>query len=314
MIKSLAKHFFSLSLNARCFALLAAVMLLFTFSLTIRPSSSVYAQDDEIVRINTDLVVLNVTATNSRGEYARDLEQSNFKVFEDNLEQRITTFSVEETPFAAALLLDTSGSMEKRLSLARSAAIRFLDGLRAEDVAAVYKFDSEIEQIQDFSSSRDLAPLAYELRADGWTVLNDAIVRAAADLSKRPEKRKAIVVLSDGADTRSSTSTDKALASALAVGATIYAVDLSDANAPKVAAAVLRSFAVKSGGRFVPTPGGQALRDAFAGIVAELSNQYTLGYQPSNKARDGRWHTIEVKCNVPGIALRTRRGRQAPTK
>jgi Ca-activated chloride channel family protein len=202
--------------------------------------------------------------------------------------------------------------MEGRVSLARSAAIRFLDGLRAEDTAAVYSFHQKVEQVQDFSPSRDLSPVAFDLRAKGETVLNDAIVRAANDLSKRPEKRRAIVVLSDGADTRSQASSDKALAIALAVNATIYTVDMADQGigAPKTfsAAGMLREFANKSGGRFVPTPGGKALRNAFGEIVEELSNQYTIGYRPSNRAHDGRWRTIEVKIDQADVKARTRRG------
>ena len=102
--------------------------------------------DDDVVRVQTDLVVLNVTATNQTGDYVHGLRRADFKVFEDGREHEITNFSVEETPFAVALLLDVSGSMEGRVSLARSAAIRFLDGLRAEDVAAVYSFHSKVEQ------------------------------------------------------------------------------------------------------------------------------------------------------------------------
>jgi len=195
--------------------------------------------------------------------------------------------------------------------MARSAAIRFLDGLRAEDTAAVYSFHQKVELIQDFSPSRDLAEIAYNLNAKGETTLNDAVVHAARDLAKRPEKRRAIVVLSDGADTRSQASADKALATALAVNATLYTVDMSDPNigAQKdfSAAGVLRDFANKSGGRFVPTPGGKALRDAFGDIVEELSNQYTIGYRPSNRAHDGRWRTIEVKVDQPDVKARTRK-------
>jgi Ca-activated chloride channel family protein len=286
-----------------------AALTLFNFNF---PSRAQNLQDDEVVRVETDLVVLNVVATNGAGEYVHGLERANFKVYEDGQEQPITNFSREETPFAVALLLDVSGSMEGRVSMARSAAIRFLDGLRAEDTAAVYSFHHKVEQVQDFSSSRDLSPVAYDLQAKGETVLNDAIMRAADDLSNRPEKRRAIVVLSDGADTRSKASSDKALAAALAVNATIYTVDMSDqgngAQKTISAAGTLREFANKSGGRFVPTPGGKALRDAFGEIVEELSNQYTIGYRPSNRAYDGRWRTIEVKVDRAEVKARTRRG------
>src|SRR5229473_3116496 len=126
------------------------------------------------------------------------LKRSDFKVFEDGAEQQLASFTAEETPFAAAILLDTSGSMETRLTLGRSAAIRFLDGLRDEDVAAVYTFDTKIEQWRDFSPGRDLPARVYGLHAKTFTALNDAVLRAADDLAKRPEKRRAIVVLSDG--------------------------------------------------------------------------------------------------------------------
>lgn len=279
---------------------------------------SVTAQDDETIKVNSDLVVLNLTVTKNNGSYVHNLKSNNFKIFEDGREERISNFSVAETPFAAAILLDTSGSMEGRISLARSAAIRFLDGLRSDDVAAVYHFDTKVELVQDFSGSHDLEPIAFDMKADGYTVLNDAIIHAAKDLSQREEKRRAIIILSDGIDTRSSASSKKALATALAANATIYTVDLSSnrtGSGPDPASAgILRDFAVKSGGRYVATPGGQALRDAFAGIVEELSNQYTIGYKPTNQTRDGRWRTIEVKVDpaILDATVRTRKGYHAP--
>jgi len=113
-------------------------------------------QDDDVVRVNTDLVVLNATVIDKDGKFISGLKRSDFKVFEDGAEQQVAGFTAEETAFAAAILLDTSGSMETRLTLGRSAAIRFLDGLRDEDVAAVYNFDVKVEQMQDFSPGRDL--------------------------------------------------------------------------------------------------------------------------------------------------------------
>ncbi len=272
--------------------------------------------DDDVLRVNTDLVVVNVTVTDGAGKYVRGLKRADFKLMEDGREQTISSFGAEETPFAAAVLLDFSGSMEKRVSMARAAAIRFLDGLREEDVAAVYRFDSKIEQLQDYSPSRDLAPLAFGMSAKGMTVLNDAIIRAADDLSRRPEKRRAIVVLSDGYDTKSSASMEKALAAAASAGVTIYTVDMTPENARPEARAqasgILRNFAGKSGGRYVKTPGGQALREAFGSIIEELGNQYTLAYKPSNRARDGRWRSIEVKLSGAQLSARSRQGYKAP--
>lgn len=296
-------------------------LLLLTTVFVLLFPSLVNAQDDDVVRIETDLVVLNVTVTDKFGRYVPRLKQSDFKVFEDGIEindTSITSFSVQRSPFAAVVLLDTSGSMENRITLARSAAIRFLEGLREEDVAAVFKFDYKVEPVQDFSTGRDLSPVAYGLKAQGKTTLHDAIVEGAKALSERSEARKAIVVLSDGMDTFSKASSDMALDSAMAVGASIYAVDMTatDGNATRNAqtAAMLKHFAEKTGGRFVATPGGPALRDAFSGIAEELSNQYTIAYRPSKLNRDGKWHTLEVKVSKPDLVVRTRKGYRAPKK
>lgn len=276
-------------------------------------------QDDDVVRVNTDLVVLNITVTDKLGQYIGGLKLADLKIYEDGHEvspESIAGFSVHEAPFASVVLLDTSSSMENRLSLARSAAIRFLDKLREEDVAAVYKFDSKVERVQEFSTGRDLAPMAFGMRAKGMTALNDAMVDAAKALAERPEKRKAIIVLSDGMDTYSRASSDKAVESALAIGATIYAVDMSASDGGafrnRQSAAVLKSFAEKSGGRFVATPGGPALRDAFANIADELGHQYTVAYRPLNKARDGKWRKLDVKVSREDWIVRTRKAYRAP--
>ncbi|MCM3903700.1 MAG: VWA domain-containing protein [Pyrinomonadaceae bacterium] len=307
------------SLHQRRFilALLHTVLLIYILS---SGSIETFAQqDDDVVRVNTELVVLNVTVTDKAGEYVPGLRLSDFKVYEDGKEIPVSTisnFGVHESPFASVVLLDTSGSMESRLSLGRSAAIRFLDGLRPEDVAAVYKFDYKIEQVQDFSSGRDLAPMAYALKARGMTTLYDAIFEAVNALTARREARKAIVVLSDGMDTYSKTSSSKALESAMAIGASIYSVDMSASNGTRnqQSAGILKDFAEKSGGRFVATPGGPALRDAFASIARELGHQYTIAYRPLNQARDGRWRSLEVKVSRGDLVVRTRKGYRSPKR
>jgi len=292
------------------------LLVIFCFNVVV-----VVAQDDDdVVRVNTDLVVLNITVTDKAGQYVKGLKASDFKVYEDGVEVQtnmIASFSLHESPYAAVVLLDSSGSMEARFSLARSAAIRFLDGLRPEDVAAVYRFDSKVERVQEFSGGRDLAPMAYAIRAKGMTTLNDAIVEASKTLAERPEVRKAIVVLSDGMDTFSKASGDKAVESALAVGASIYAVDMSTlelaGTTRRQSALSLKGFAEKTGGRFVETPGGPALRDAFTGIADELGHQYTISYRPANKKRDGKWRTLEVKLVAhDDLTVRTRKGYRAP--
>ena len=293
--------------------------ILFLVALLLVNFVVVVAQDDDVIRTNTDLVVLNVTVTDKAGQYVKALKPSDFKVFEDGVEVKpdaFANFSVQESPYAAVVLLDSSGSMEERFSLARSAAIRFLDGLRNEDVAAVYRFDSTVERVQEFSGGRDLAPIAYAIKAKGMTTLNDAIIEAAKTLAERPEARKAIIVLSDGMDTHSKASSDKAVEAALAIGASIFTVDMASlevgGTGARPSSTSLKGFAEKTGGRFIATPGGPALRDAFTGIADELGHQYTISYHPLNKTRDGKWRKLEVKVKREDVEVRTRKGYRGP--
>lgn len=291
---------------------LAAILLIFA-------NLSVFTQDgDDTITVESTIVVLNATITDQNGQAVSGLKQSQFKIFEDGKEQAIEFFAAEQTPFAAVILIDSSGSMETRMSMARSAAINFLEGLRADDNTAIYNFDYKVSLIQDFSNSRDITERIFDMKANGMTVLNDAVYEAAQILSKRPEKRRAIIVISDGADTKSKYSADKALKAAIAANATLYTVDMSaiDTNARERMQnqSVLKNFAEKSGGKFVAAAGGMALREAFKEIVAELSSQYTLTYSPTNKAMDGKWRSIEIRVSRPNLNIRTRKGYNAAKK
>lgn len=276
-------------------------------------SFSIAAQDEsEIVRVDSASVILNATVTDAAGKPIGGIRKEQFSVFENGVKQEITYFSSADTPFAAVILIDASGSMESRISMARAAAINFLDGLRENDCAAIYRFASKVELVQGFSPSRDVAESIFEIKADGMTALNDAVFKAADDLKDRPEKRKAIVVLSDGADTFSGRSADKALKAAQAADAAIYTIDMSsiDTNGKQRMQnqGALRNFAEKTGGRFVATPGGAALRQAFKAIVEELGGQYTIGYEPLDQSKDGKWRAIELRVSRPNLTIRTRKG------
>ncbi|MEP6703330.1 MAG: VWA domain-containing protein [Acidobacteriota bacterium] len=293
---------------------LIRVTVLFAFCLSI--SFSVSAQnDDDVVTVDSSIVVINATITDASGNHVSGLRQNQFSVFENGVEQELGFFAAEETPFAAVILLDSSGSMEQRVSMARSAAIRFLDGIRETDNAEIYRFDSKVTIVQKFSNSRDVSEKLFDLKADGMTALNDAIFQAAKDLGDRPEKRRAIIVLSDGMDTFSGHSAEKALKAALSVNASIYTVDMSAAETSGKQLAqnqgVLRNFAEKTGGMFIATPGGVAMRDVFRKIVDELGEQYTLSYQPKNTAKDGKWRAVEVRVSRPNLSIRTRKGYHA---
>jgi Ca-activated chloride channel family protein len=276
--------------------------------------------DAGVISMETNLVVVNVTVTDTLESYVSGLKIEDFKILEDNAPQRILDLSVEEAPFAAAILLDASGSMESKLSLARAACGNFLSGLRDGDMVAVYSFSGfKVKTLQDFSESRDAPEAVWDMKARDETPLYDAIVKASGALAERPERRRAIIVVSDGADTKSKASLDEAARKTLDANALIYAVDMSDRAVYKSerkdnGADVMKMLAAKTGGRFIATPGGAQMRDAFAGTVEELRRQYTLTYESTNEKRDGKWRAIEVRVGRPGLHVRARQGYYAPKK
>jgi Ca-activated chloride channel family protein len=275
---------------------------------------------EDVISVETNLIVVSVTVTDALENYVSGLKAEDFKILEDTAPQRVLDLSVDEAPFAAAILLDASGSMGNKLSLARAACGNFLSELREGDMAAVYSFSGyKVKMLQDFSEARDAPDAVWDMKARDDTPLYDAIVKAAEALVQRPERRRAIIVVSDGADTKSKASLDEAARKTLDANALIYAVDMSDravfrSERKDNGADVLKMLAAKTGGRFIATPGGAGLREAFAGTVEELRRQYTLTYESTNEKLDGKWRAIEVRVGRPGLNVRARQGYYARKK
>ncbi len=275
---------------------------------------------EDVISMETNLIVVNVTVTDALENYVSDLKVEDFKILEDTAPQRILGLTIDEAPFAAAILLDASGSMGHKLSLARAACGNFLSGIRDGDMVAVYSFSGfKVKTLQDFSESREAPDAVWDMKARDDTPLYDAIVKAADALAQRSERRRAILVVSDGADTRSKASLDDATRKTLDANALIYAVDMSDkavfrSERKDNGAEVMKTLAAKTGGRFIATPGGVQLREAFAGTVEELRRQYTLTYESTNEKLDGKWRAIEVRVVRPGLNVRARQGYYARKK
>jgi Ca-activated chloride channel family protein len=285
------------------------------------PARQAADEDGPRIELRTDLVLVNVVAKRGNA-WAQSLARTDFSLAEDGVPQELAFFGAEETPFAAAILLDVSGSMEHRFSLARTAAARFLDRTRPEDQVAVYTLGSDVRRIQDFTPGRrDITDAIWDTAADSTrSKIYDCLDEAAAALATRAEQRRAILLLSDGADHGSGASFDAALRRVLAAGVTLYTIDFAPVGGKGttangrdlVARGVLRGLAEKSGGRFFASRGGSDLNDAFAEIIDELGHQYTLGFYSSNPRRDGRWRRIELTSKQPGVTLRARPGYNAP--
>jgi VWFA-related protein len=276
--------------------------------------NSVSDSEEEVISLETNLVVLNVTITDPKDRYVSGLKIEDFSILEDKSPQNIINFGYEETPFAAAILLDTSASMEKKLTLERAACANFVDGIRAGDTFSIYSFGgAKVKRLQDFTEVRDIPDSVWDLRAEGNTPLYDAVIKAAEALAKRHERRRAILLVSDGADTQSKATLEQAMRKIVGAHILFYAVDMSDTTVygsitRDNGAEVMKTMAARTGGKFFRTPGGNKLRDAFANTVDELRHQYTITYVSSNDRQDGRWRDVEVRIARPKLNVRTRQG------
>jgi len=275
-------------------------------------------------RGGVDLVSLNVTVMEG-AKYVSDLEESDFEVYEDGARQSLILFSRVQQPIALAILLDTSASMNERLSTAQEAAIGFARRLRTEAVIEVIDFDSQVRILQTFTN--DVAALEKAIRGtdvNGSTSLYNAIYISLKELKKvraanaEEIRRQAIVVLSDGDDTSSLVPYEEVLDLAKRSETSIYAVGLRPTGTYrtefKEAEFVLKQLAQETGGRAYFVTSASELPKIYEQISEELANQYTLAYSSKNPMRNGTWRRIIVRVAKPGLTARTRQGYYGPER
>ena len=275
-------------------------------------------------RTGVDMVSVTVTVTDASGRYVTDLEQNEFEIYEDRIQQELTFFTRSQLPIALALLIDTSASMERRMQTAQEAAIGFAYRLRPQDLASVIDFDSRVNILEDFTN--DGARLERAIRrtaAGGSTSLHNAVYISLKELSKvrarTPDeiRRQSIVVLSDGEDTSSLVGFTEVLELAKRSETATYAIGLRTQGDPRrrefqEAEYVLRQLARETGGRaFFPDSIGE-LTSIYDQIADELSSQYTIGYASKNPVHDGIWREIIVRTHRPNTTARTKLGYYAP--
>ena len=294
--------------------------------LTVLLGAAVSAR--QVYRGRTDLVVLNVTVSDSAGRLVPGLEPSAFQVFEDGVLQTVTNFTRDPQPIALAILLDSSVSMEAKLKTAQDAAIGFVRLLTAKDVAEVIDFDTHAQVLQRFTSDVDKLEAAIRrTQADGSTALYNALYIAFSEFKKERAlalediRRHAVVVLSDGEDTSSVVSFDLVLDEAKRSEVMTYGIGIrpkesgpGPARAWNQAEFVLRSISHETGGKSFSVGDSKDLPAIYDQIARELANQYTLGYMSTNPKRDGAWRKVTVQMAPPDNRARTKTGYFAPTQ
>lgn len=275
-------------------------------------------------RTSTDVVLLPVTVLGRANALVRGLAQGDFEVFEDGTRQTLTFFSEGDAgaavPLHLGLLLDTSGSMEKELATAATAAIRFVNALdEAVDVTFV-DFATEV-RVSRFSpaSYPHLFERMRDHEAEGATALYDAIALYLAAASEQ-DGQKVLLLYSDGEDSTSSTNYGRMSEMLRLSDVMVYAIGYLDSltgNSRGMSQLRLNDLAHQTGGEAFYPQGRQALDEIYARIKDEISSRYTLGYVSSNPKADGKWRKLEVRAISPaakGAKVRSRPGYFAPIR
>ena len=325
-------------------------------------------QDSQVFRFRTGVELINVTATvsDSNGRFVPGLRKEDFRLFEDGEEQQITHFNSERVPVSLGLVIDTSGSMEgEKWMNARQALNRFLfDLLDRDDEIFLYRFDNVPELVEGWTSDRDrIANGLARIRPRGATSLYDAVADAIPLAQRGRNRKKAIVIVSDGNDTNSRTGIGELRSMIRESEVLIYAIGIDSQamttfgsgrqppttmpppgprmpiplpfpmpgrRAPsspprmppgptgtsgsprgmmddRLNVTALRDITDDSGGRTEIVRYGRDVEPATTSVADELSKQYYLGY-PSQRKRDGQWHTIRVDVRQGSYLVRARRG------
>ena len=276
-------------------------------------------------RSGVDLVALNVTVTDASNRYLTDLGADDFLLFENGVKQEIGYFSRTSLSLSVSLLLDSSASMDDKMRTTQEAASAFVRSLRPQDQAQVIDFDSRVNVLAPFTSSKpDLEKAIASTVAGGSTSLYTAIYIALRELKKTEARgleelrRRAVIVLSDGEDTSSLVAYDEVLELAKRSETAVYAIGIRSKDPTGSgkgygqADFALRQLTTQTGGRVFFPSSVDELRSIYALISQELSSQYLVGYTSTNQKRDGTWRRISVRTSRPGATARTRMGYYAP--
>lgn len=296
-------------------------------------------QQKESPKITTTTALVHVVATvvDRHHNFITDLDQKDFTVTEDGVQQQIRFFGRDtDLPLRIGLLLDTSNSIRPRLEFEQDAAIDFLSSVlrRNKDMAFLMTFDNEPEVVQDYTGDvSQLTDAIRKQRAGGGTALNDALYRASEKLINPPtptgqaatEVRRVLVVISDGDDNLSDHALSESVESAIRAEAAIYSIStntdwvaIDNPDRPTKyhldpGDKVLQQFADASGGRVFFPYKVDDLAQSFVDIGTELRSQYFIAYSPSNPLANGNYRKIDIEVDRKGFTVRARKGYYAST-
>ena len=293
------------------------------------------------LKVNVDLVVLNLAVSDENGRNVGGLRQSDFALYENEVPQTIAQFLPAEAPFNLALVLDTSSSVRNNLHLIRKAGIEFAHQLRLNDRIGIIEFNSSVREALDFTSDRSRLQRALDnlkVSTFGGSKVYDAIAQAVYRLRALSTGRNAIVILSDGMENASRVKFDGLRLLLAQSDAVLYPITIlnkqrqqdeleayihshpeSDpyvANARASLAVLseiyhlqtqrLLTLANDSGGQVLVASRISDLAGEYSKIAQELRTTYSVAYYPTNPLRDGTMRSVRVDVKNPQYRIRTR--------
>jgi Ca-activated chloride channel homolog len=259
------------------------------------------------LKLDVDLALVNVTVTDPYNRLVTGLDPDNFRVYEDNVEQEVVTFSSEDVPISIGVIFDMSGSMSNKIGKAREAAIQFFKTANPQDEFFLVSFNERAELTSAFTNSvEDLQSRMMLAAPKGRTALLDAIYLGLSQMRGAKNGKRALLILSDGGDNHSRYNESDIKRLVKEADTQLYAIGIFDPlgyrnrtpeelNGPSL----LSEVTEMTGGRVFAVENLNDLPDIASKIGMELRNQYVLGYRPSNKAHDARWRKIKIKLRAP---------------
>jgi VWFA-related protein len=284
------------------------------------------ARRETSIRVETQLVLINVTVTDPMNRFVTGLEKEHFKLFEEKAEQSISQFSSEDAPLSVGLVFDASGSMGSKLAKSRQAAAQLFKTANPEDEFFLVQFNNRPELVVGFTSNtEEIQNRLVFTQPKGRTALLDGVYMAMNHMKKARNPRKAIIILSDGGDNSSRYTESEVRNLVREADVQIYAIGIFESMGGRMRTVeeasgpgLLSELAESTGGRHFPVDNLNELPDVAAKIGIELRNQYVLGYTPINTAKDGKYRRVQVKLKqpkgLPPLKAFFRLGYYAPTQ
>jgi Ca-activated chloride channel family protein len=276
----------------------------FLCTTVIRAQERVPKDRNQTIKVDVDLVLVNATVSDSQGRMVTGLQQGNFRLWEDKVEQKLEYFSSEDSPMSIGLIFDATGSMQDKISRSRDAAVSFLKTGNPEDEFFLVTFSQSPRLEEGFTT--DISRLQSHMiftPAKGLTPLYDAVYLGLETMKSAKNKRKALLLITDGEDNHSRYSFWDIKEFVKEQDVQIFIIGIVNPDGEldhnPYGRSIIEELAQISGGRSFFPDSADELEDICNKIALELRNQYVLGYHSTNEAKDGKWRKLRVKINPP---------------